>query len=111
MRKETIGTATLYCGNCLDVFPTLESVNHIITDPPYEVEAHTKQRRVKRMSGLCIEPIPFLPLNENIRNAVSKEIARLSLGWALIFCQVEAVHLMGLPNFPGIGQLWATKAL
>ena len=31
----TIGDATLYRGDCLDVLPTLDPVDAIVTDPPY----------------------------------------------------------------------------
>jgi site-specific DNA-methyltransferase (adenine-specific) len=37
MRKETIGQATLYLGDCLTVLPTLGKVDAVITDPPYGV--------------------------------------------------------------------------
>lgn len=33
MRKEVIGTATLYCGDCRDILPLLESCASLITDP------------------------------------------------------------------------------
>ena len=35
MRKEIIGDATLYLGDCMDVLPTLGKVDAVITDPPY----------------------------------------------------------------------------
>lgn len=37
MEKEQIGNATLYLGDCLELLPTLpaESVDCVITDPPY----------------------------------------------------------------------------
>lgn len=31
----TIGSATLYCGDCRDVLPTLGKVDAVVTDPPY----------------------------------------------------------------------------
>ena len=34
-RVETIGTATLYLGDCCDILPTIGGCDHIITDPPY----------------------------------------------------------------------------
>lgn len=37
MRKETIGSATLYLGDCLEVLPTLALVDAVITDPPYGI--------------------------------------------------------------------------
>lgn len=37
MRIETIGNATLYLADCMDVLPTLEKVDAVITDPPYGI--------------------------------------------------------------------------
>lgn len=37
MRIEKIGNATLYLGDCLDILPTLEKVDAVITDPPYGI--------------------------------------------------------------------------
>ena len=36
-RKEVIGNATLYLGDCLEILPTLEKVDAVITDPPYGI--------------------------------------------------------------------------
>jgi site-specific DNA-methyltransferase (adenine-specific) len=36
-RVETIGDATLYLGDCLEILPTLPKVDAVITDPPYGV--------------------------------------------------------------------------
>lgn len=38
MRKEVIGNATLYLGDCMDVLPTLTRVGAVITDPPYGID-------------------------------------------------------------------------
>ena len=37
MRVEQIGDATLYCGDCLEVLPTLGKVDAVVTDPPYGI--------------------------------------------------------------------------
>ena len=37
MRKEIIGAATLYLGDCMEVLPTLPKVDAVITDPPYGI--------------------------------------------------------------------------
>ena len=34
---ETIGDATLYLGDCMDILPTLDKVDAVITDPPYGI--------------------------------------------------------------------------
>ncbi len=37
MRIETIGDATLYLGDCLEILPTLGKVDAVVTDPPYGI--------------------------------------------------------------------------
>jgi len=37
MRKEVIGNAVLYLGDCLEILPTLPKVDAVITDPPYGI--------------------------------------------------------------------------
>ena len=39
-RKEVIGNATLYLGDCLEILPTLPKVDAVITDPPYGIGMH-----------------------------------------------------------------------
>ncbi len=86
-----IGDARLACGDCLEVLPEVRWVDHVITDPPYEAEAHTNQRRVSRKGGgLRVEPMPFDPITEETRNDVSLFLPGICRGWALVFCQVEA---------------------
>ena len=38
MRKEVIGLATLYLGDCREILPTLGKVDAVVTDPPYGLE-------------------------------------------------------------------------
>jgi len=33
--KVVIGNCTLYCGDCLEIMPTLGKVDAVVTDPPY----------------------------------------------------------------------------
>ena len=37
MRIERIGDATLYLGDCLEILPTLDKVDAVVTDPPYGI--------------------------------------------------------------------------
>ena len=37
LRKEIIGDATLYLGDCREVLPTLGKVDAVVTDPPYGI--------------------------------------------------------------------------
>jgi len=35
VRKEIIGDCTLYLGDCLEILPSIDAVDCIVTDPPY----------------------------------------------------------------------------
>jgi DNA modification methylase len=39
----TIGDATLYLGDCMDILPTLDKVDAVITDPPYGINENHKK--------------------------------------------------------------------
>ena len=99
---------TLWCvvhGDCLQILTCLpaRSIDHVVTDPPYEAEAHTLTRRLKatsnhggakwtRKGGSIIEaPLPFAPMTEADRLRVGAEFGRLAKRWAIVFCQIEAV--------------------
>lgn len=91
---------TIYHGSCLDIIPHLAPVRAIISDPPFEAEAHTLQRRINRSSTrgkqsdvVTEEPLDFAPINEATRIAVCQLSAKILQGWFLAFCQVEAVTL------------------
>lgn len=82
-------------GDNREVLPTLPdgAIHHTISDPPFEAEAHTLQRRVKRDGGeMNNEPLSFAALTEDDRRGASEQIARLTRRWAVVFCQVEAVN-------------------
>lgn len=77
------------------VLPTFgaKSVDHVITDPPYEAEAHTKHRtnRAVLEGRMTDASIDFDAITEGVRTWFSAEAARLSSGWVLAFCQAEGV--------------------
>ena len=80
-------------GECLAGLALLKdaSVDVVITDPPYEAEAHTSQRLVARAGGkLEVEPLTFPPITEEQRTESARHMARLARRWILVFCQVEA---------------------
>jgi site-specific DNA-methyltransferase (adenine-specific) len=97
MRTELIGNATLILGDCLEVLPTLPGhVQAVITDPPFEADAHTLQRRVlgkgiTRSRDLDNQPLPFPPLTPEQRDGLADWAARRCHGWFLAFCQTEGV--------------------
>jgi DNA modification methylase len=50
MKKEIIGEATLYLGDCREVIPTLETVDAIVTDPPYGMSFQSNFRKEKHIA-------------------------------------------------------------
>lgn len=96
-------------GDCLDVMAAMSDgcVEVVLTDPPYEAEAHEKGKRQgpaftgtdyargvtdRPTRRVVDEEFSFAPITEDQRTAVGEHVARLSTIRALVFCQVEAVH-------------------
>jgi site-specific DNA-methyltransferase (adenine-specific) len=81
-------------GDCMSHLAAMDSssVDHVICDPPYEMEAHTLQRRVRGKNGIGLDfsQLDFAAITDPQRTAVAAEIVRVSKGWILVFCQVEA---------------------
>jgi site-specific DNA-methyltransferase (adenine-specific) len=80
-------------GECVEGMSALPDryADVVITDPPYEAEAHTSQRLVARGHGkLELEPLTFPPITEELREQSARQMARLARRWILVFCQVEA---------------------
>lgn len=75
-----------------------KSVDVFITDPSYEAEAHTSGRRLRgrTINGVrevVAAPLPFPPITEDERNAVSQQMGRLARRWVIVFCQAEGAPL------------------
>lgn len=51
MNKVQIGNATLYLGDCMDILPTLNKVDAVITDPPYGLKRFEKGFGTTRFKG------------------------------------------------------------
>ena len=95
-RREQIGDATLFLGDCREVLPLVGIVDHIIMDPPYEAEAHAAGRRLlshtKTTRRSIVEaPLDFAAITDDVRAFVCEFAARTCSGWALAFCQAEAI--------------------
>ena len=41
--KVQIGDATLYLGDCMEILPTIDKVDAVITDPPYGINENSKK--------------------------------------------------------------------
>lgn len=94
-----IGDATLYCGDALEILPTLGDVEHVITDPPYEahmhdakrgVKVHGAQRRIRIDGHANPPPVDFASI-DGLRGPVTPVLVDMCGGWLLIFCTPEGV--------------------
>jgi DNA modification methylase len=54
VQQEVIGDCTLYCGDALEVLPTLGAVDAIVTDPPYP----DIDKGFQRTSIMCLNALP-----------------------------------------------------
>jgi site-specific DNA-methyltransferase (adenine-specific) len=80
---------TLYCGDAVALVPLLSGYDHVIADPPYELEVPTRTRRTRAyLEGRApYAPIDFAPITEGQRRVFGRMVCR----WILVFCQVESV--------------------
>jgi len=91
-RVEQIGAATLYLGDCLEVMAGLDTVDHVISDPPYEDELHAAIGRIRRNDGReMIADLGFAGVNAD-RAEIARECVRVSQGWCILFTLAEGVR-------------------
>ncbi len=90
MEAVTIGRATLYCGDCLEL--ELPRVDHIITDPPYEARLHAAKSHeadLRKDGGPALMAINFECIDP-IRDRVVSFGGKCD-GWFIAFCTPEGV--------------------
>lgn len=93
MRKEVLAEGVeLYLGDCREILPLVGGACSLITDPPFEKEAHTPIRRTQKSirSGEN-DSLGFSAIDEDTRNLIPMWASKNVSGWFLAFCQVEAV--------------------
>jgi site-specific DNA-methyltransferase (adenine-specific) len=82
----------LWLGDCREILPLIGRVGHVITDPPYEKEAHRTGRRTQASvkTGINVD-LDFDAITEDMRSEVAELTVNMSDGWVMYFCQAEAV--------------------
>lgn len=70
------------------------SVDHAVTDPPFNAHTHANQRPTVRGDALAAKrSLSFRPLTTRDRNAFAAEWKRLVRGWTVVFSDTESSHL------------------
>jgi hypothetical protein len=94
------GGVVLYHGDCLEILPALEPVDHVITDPPYSEHVHTKSRAGARMLPGSGSPanfaraveFGFASMTADVRLSVGVHCGRLARRWVAVFSDVESTQ-------------------
>jgi site-specific DNA-methyltransferase (adenine-specific) len=89
MRKEVIGDATLYLGDCMEVMTTLGKVDAVVTDPPYGTTQCTWD------SVLCLKDM-WNCLNNNCRQDTP----------VILFAQTPFDKVLGSSNIEMLKYEW-----
>ena len=93
MRIETIGNATLYLGDCLEVMAGLPKVDAVITDPPYSANTH-KQAKTNKGKGYGVQLVTFAALDDEGFAAVVEACLSVAHGWVIATCDYRHAALM-----------------
>lgn len=88
-----IGRAVMFLGDCREILPHIDVVDAVITDPPYEAEAHAVNRILgsghkRQMRERALD---FEAMTPEMRSMLCNWAADRCHGWMLVFCQAEAV--------------------
>lgn len=103
------GQVTLYHGDCRDVLPTLDRVDHVITDPPYARDVYVRlgkgtvdQAGGKGRKGVenhqysspSIEKLAAGAIGavDELIEPCAVEFARLAQRWTIVFSDAESTH-------------------
>lgn len=100
----------LFLGDCREILPALDIVDHVLTDPPYARDVYQRLQspnthkgsgtparmgiRNHQYSSISIEKLAAGAIGsiDEMRSDVAREIARLARRWALVFSDAETAH-------------------
>lgn len=85
---------TVYCADFREILPhEVDTVDHIVTDPPYEQISHNATGSIRRADGTAAPlPLPFDGIDQ-MRDDVLIRAHMKCQGWFLAFCTTEGVAI------------------
>lgn len=93
-RKEVIGDAVLYLGDCIEVLPVLGKVDAVVTDPPYSSLVHdTRGRRgaeLRKDGGRELKRIGFAAI-DGLQTRIAELVCGRTAKWFLTFSDIFAL--------------------
>lgn len=105
MRKEVIGNAELYLGDCLDVIPAVDRCDAIITDPPYSSGGFNEAGKSGGSIGTTGERKPiqgdtmstggYFALMRRVLREANADASYLFTDWRMWPYTTEATELSG----------------
>lgn len=110
MRKEVIGNATLYLGDCREILPTLPKVDVVVTDPPYSARTHAGARTAVNNNDGGRVLVTFDSLDAAQFEAVARMLLAAAERWVVMTCDhAHAALLFDWPEFVRLGA-WVKHA-
>ena len=104
--KVQIGDATLYCGDCVEVLPTLPTVQHVFSDPPYgdsETHAQHLSNVTLRDGTPARQALGFEGISLNDLVALQRAWVAKAERWVVFSCEWKHAH--ALPDLVRLG-IW-----
>ncbi|AYR02806.1 DNA methylase [Gordonia phage BobBob] len=88
--------STLYCADMAAVLAGMrdESVDAVITDPPYTERTHTHAKTNRSISGQGVKAVQFDAFDETQLRAALAECGRVSRGWVVATLAYQHAHLL-----------------
>ena len=86
----------IFHGDCRTILPTLDPVDHVITDPPYAARAMKNARSgesIKQRRDGKVYDFGYESLTDELRTAVAQLTIAGVRRWALFWCDLESFHL------------------
>lgn len=127
MRIETIGNATLYLGDALDILPKVDKCHAVVTDPPYSSGGFNEAGKAsgsigttanRRILGDTLSTRGYCGLMRRVLAAADADAAYVFTDWRMWPYTSEIVELAGYrlrgmivwdKGSAGMGARWKTQ--